>query len=171
MKEARSNEQRAYLSNDKLRIEGRIYDLNYCIENIKKQEKFENSLRRSLSQQLYGPDCEVRGRRYRRNKSQSPVQRNQSQQEQRQPSNFPAKRNDRRSAGVDDNEAETRGRQEVNFQLGPTNHRSRYTYPGNSREFSLETRSSNNGSIVRINKQASTSQGYYNLRNWVSKKP
>ena len=167
MWEARKNGKRAVLKMDKLKIGDQLFDLDFCKKNFKKEERAANLIRRSNSQDLQeerGVNQESRGER--RSRSQSPGRRSWSQHEHQtvdsaQKSNELLTQTEESVAGG--------VQQEASFKVGE---RTRVNDPyeaGKYREEMLQTLSSENGSITRVNRMNSDAN-CYNLRNWVIKK-
>ena len=150
---------------DKLKIGDQIFYVDYCKKNFKKEERVANPIR-SNSQELQderGVNNGTRGER--RSRSQSPGRRSWSQREQTVES---AQRSNEQMVQTEESVASS-SQQEVRFRVGG---RTRVNDPrekGKYREEMLQTLSSENGSITRINRMNSGPQ-YYNLSNWMTKK-
>ena len=167
MWKARKNGQRAVLKFDKLKIGDQLFDLDFCKKNLEEEEVNGNSLRRSNSQNLQGVERDNnRADRAWRSRSQSPNRNRRNQHVQE--TDDAVQKSSERFEQVDKNAAG--GIQlEVNFRLGAITRVNNHRDQGNYCERNLETMTSPNGSIVKVNKQNSASQSY-NLRNWVTKK-
>ena len=151
---------------DRLKVEDQIYDLEYCRQNLKKEEVFTNPLRRSNYQNLQEEGwANSRVDRARRSRSQSPERNRRSQREQQTVDS--AQRCNERSAERDTREAG--GKQEVHFRVGGPTRVNDQSEQDNYRERNLETMTSANGSIVRVNRTNNVPLGY-NLRNRITKK-
>ena len=167
MWEARKNGKRAILKMDKLKIGNQLFDLEYCKKNFKKEGRKESPIRMSNSQDLQeerGVIQESRG--IRRSRSQSPGRRSGSQREQQaadsaqKDNELLTQREESVAGGV---------QQEVSFRVGGRTRTNDTYVTGNFREEMLQTLSSENGSITRVNRMNRDANSY-NLRNWVIKK-
>ena len=82
LREARRNGKRAVLKFDRLKVEDQIYDLEYCRQNLKKEEVSTNPLRRSNSQNLQEEGRENSGvARAKSSRRHSPEWNSRSQRE------------------------------------------------------------------------------------------
>ena len=144
-----------------------LFDLDYCKKNFKKEERAANPIRRSNSQDLQeerGVNKGLRGER--RSRSQSPGRRSWSQRDQQTVDSA-----QRRNELLMQAEESVAGgsQQEVRFRVGGMTIVNDSSEKGKYREEMLQTLSSENGSITRVNRMNSGPH-YYNLRNWMPKK-
>ena len=116
LREARRNGKRATLRGNKLKLENQLYDLEFCRNNLKKDERDEGVRRRSRSQdqQEERGIYQVQGREWRA-RSHSPRRRSGSQREL-QLAESPRRSNELRKLTVEN--ATDGSRPEVNFRVG-----------------------------------------------------
>lgn len=167
--EARKNGQRARLVFDKININGRLLDLEYC--------------RRNLNQGSYGNHREeartsitAKNGQEQRGQATSPRQSNGGQQQPPETGNGETGRRSSQMTTTRVSRNDDASDQRPVFQLGGrlterTSYMDQREYnEGNIVDRDLETVSSPQGSIVRINRNMNISRGSYNLRNWMVKR-
>ena len=162
---ARREGSQAYLVHDKIRINGKILDLEFCEENIQLNENGNHSFKRNTPTQQA---------MQRRERSYSPQRTALSQQERS--CEIPSQRENNNprpshSYWKDDDVARRPDFRIGEFRESDTNMGSQGHVQGNLRELNLQTITSPQGSIMRVDRNTSLNRGNYNLRNWVIKKP
>ena len=172
MWEARKNGQNASLYNDKLFLNGNIYDLEFCRKNFNKdQHGGVLPTRRSES-----PTCrrDQQQRRNSYNSQRQEAENSRNSTNQHIHGNSPQQH---ASFGIGFTQRDERtGSQHNPNAHGETSQRGERTecltqQEGASNENFMDTISSPQGSLLRITRPSATNTNYYNLRNWVTKKP
>ena len=167
MWKARKEGKRAILRGNKLKVGNQLFDLEYCKNNLRKEENEEGNSRRSrsLERQEERGRIQESGRVWRSN-SQSPRRRSWMQRELQhaettQGSNDPAKQAEGSMAGV--------SQQETSFRVGEPTRAIGTCNTGNFREEALQTVSSECGSITRV-KMGHKDVGSYFLRTGTTRR-
>lgn len=167
---ARRKGHHAVLSFDKLRLDGKIFDLEYCRRNF----EVDTDIRRPRARSESPPSHRIE--QHHRRSSSSHASSSNTRKEVRETAE---------AANFQDNVRTSQPR--PNFILGTSQGTvagasqgsvvdvSQPQNEGNSNnEHLLQTMYSPHGSIVRVNKNrlvTNTGNNYYNLRNWVTNRP